>query len=510
MIFLVLFISVLLAVLVRSRSRKGYGMPPGPKGLPILGNIFQLPPLQFLRFTEWKEQFGPIFSLNLAGQPVIVINSLEAAVDLLERRSSIYSDRPRVIVANEILSGEFMLPLIPYGSLWKKFRKASHEGLRSQIVPVYQDAQALEAATLVQNLINRPELWAEEIIKSTASSMKTTIYGTSPLTSITDPVVAYISEMGHRLTTAVVPGAYFVEFSPKMMYLPTWLAPWKREAMEWHKENTQKLQDLVRLVKEQVDDGTDYKQSFVSKLYSARSRHGLNQKEEAWLTGSIFVAAFDTSSVTLRFFVLAMRLYPDVMKKAQAELDRVVGRGRVPNSSDRVKLPYICAMVKELLRWGVVAPLGLPHQAQQDDYYKGYFIPKGTLILVNAWGINHDPDIFPDPHEFRPERFLDPSETIDVVVPGTRNQGHVTFGFGRRFCIGMTLAVQFQFINIATLLWAANIEPACNNDGQIITPTNSPAGWVDEGVMVRPASFPVNIVPRFSGAEAVLRRARGH
>ncbi|TFK67293.1 cytochrome P450, partial [Pluteus cervinus] len=103
--------------------------PPGPKGLPFLGNIFQLPPFQFIRFMEWKEQFGPIFSLNLVGQPVIVINNLEIATELLERRSSIYADRPRIIVANEIMSGGLMLPIVPYGNLWKKLRKASHEGL---------------------------------------------------------------------------------------------------------------------------------------------------------------------------------------------------------------------------------------------------------------------------------------------------------------------------------------------------------------------------------------------
>ncbi|TFK64016.1 cytochrome P450 [Pluteus cervinus] len=504
MISVVILVGAFLALLIRFWSRKGYPTPPGPKGLPFLGNIFQLPPFQFIRFMEWKEQFGPIFSLNLVGQPVIVINNLEIATELLERRSSIYADRPRIIVANEIMSGGLMLPIVPYGNLWKKLRKASHEGLSPQVVPLYQHAQELEAATLVQNLINRPELWDEEIKKSTASSMRSTIYGAAPISSISDPVVSYISDMGHRLTIAAMPGAYLVELFPKMMNLPTWLAPWKREAKAWHKENTQKLQDLIQPAKDQDND----QQSFAANLCSAGGRHHLTRKEEAWLTGSVFVAAYDTSSSTLRFFILAMRLFPEVMKKAQAELDRVVGRERVPTFADRENLPYIRAVTKELLRWGVATPLGLPHRAQQDDYYKGYFIPKGALVLVNSWGINRDPNTYPDPHEFRPERFLDPSGTTDIILPGTHNQGHVTFGFGRRFCIGMNLAVQFQFINVATLLWAANVEAAHDKNGQIITPTNSPAGWVDEGIVVRPAPFRCNIVPRFDGAEAILRRVR--
>ncbi|TFK67279.1 cytochrome P450 [Pluteus cervinus] len=483
-------------------------MPPGPKGLPLLGNILQLPTFQFLRFTEWKEQFGPVFSLNLAGWPVIVINSLEVATDLLEQQSSIYSDRPRFIVANEIMSGQLMLPLAGYGSLWKKLRKASHEGLKSQSMPVYQRSQEIEAAILVENLINRPELWAEEIKRSTASSIKAVIYGTPPIASIDDPVVAFISEMGHRLVTATMPGAYLVELFPKMLYLPTWLASWKREAMERYEESTKKLKGFVQHVREHAENGINDRPSFTGQLCIAGDRHQLTQTEEAWLTGSIFVAGFDTSSSTFQFFILAMRLFPGVMKKAQAELDRVVGRQRVPSVSDRDDLPYIRATVKELLRWGVTLPIGVPRRSQQDDYYNGHFIPKGTLVLVNTWGIHHDPNIFPDPHEFRPERFLDPTGTIDVDIPGTRNQGHAAFGFGRRLCVGMNVAVQFQFINIATLLWAANIEPAYDQDGQIITPTNSPAGWVDEGAVVRPAPFRCNIVPRFSGAEAILSRAR--
>lgn len=80
-----------------------------------------------------------------------------------------------------------------------------------------------------------------------------------------------------------------------------------------------------------------------------------------------------------------MRLYPDVMKRAQAEIDKVVGRGRLPTFADRERLPYICAIVKEVLRWRPVGPIGLPHQTSQDDTYEGYFIPKGTLVLLNFW-----------------------------------------------------------------------------------------------------------------------------
>ncbi|TFK64018.1 cytochrome P450 [Pluteus cervinus] len=510
MILIVLFIGFLLTILAifSRRPDRRYALP-GPKGVPLLGNILQIPPFQFLRFIEWKAQFGPIFLLKLAGQPVVVINSIEVAGDLLERRSGIYSDRPRFIVASELLTGGLVLPVVRYGDLWRKLRRAAHDGLRSQTMPGYELAQELEAAILMESLIkdSTSNSWAEEVKRSTASSMKTAVYGTPPITSINDPVVSYINAIGHRVTLAMVPGRYLVEFFPKMLLLPGWLAPWKREALSWFKRDSEKLRSLMESVEQQVINGLQIP-SFATNLYLTRGRHQLNRIEQAWLAGTLFTAGSDTSSSTFTFFILAMRLYPEVMKKAQAEIDRVVGRERAPNFADRDKLPYIRALIKEVLRWGPVTPLGVPRQAQQDDYYNGHFIPKGSIVVVNAWGINNDPKVFPNPHEFRPERFLDPSGTADVIPEGTRNQGHVSFGFGRRICIGMNLAVQFQFINIATLLWAANVEPGYDKDGDVATPSNSPSNWVDEGAVIRPVPFPCNIVPRFSGVEEVLRRTR--
>ncbi|TFK64021.1 cytochrome P450 [Pluteus cervinus] len=445
-------IALLLAVIVVRRSRSRHRFPPGPKGLPLFGNIFQIPPFQFIQFTEWKTQFGPIFSLNLAGQQVVVINSINVAVDLLERRSGVYSDRPRFIMAGEVLTGGLFLSLIKYGDSWRKLRKAAHEGLKSQVMPTYQPAQELEAVIFVENMIQRPGSWIQEIKRSTASATKTAVYGTPPITSDNDPVVEYITGLGHRITISTTPGRYLVESFPKMLYLPTWLARWKREAIEGHKKDTQELESIVRPVKE----NKSHRPSFAAKLHLASDRHHLTQKEEAWLCGTMFVAGSDTVGSAMAFFILAMRLYPEVMRKAQTEIDRVIGRERVPIFSDRDKLPYVRAVVKELLRWAPVAPLGVPRQAYKDDHYGSYFIAKGTLVLINAWGINNDPQTFSSPHEFRPERFLDPSGTIDVVIPGTRNQGHVTFGFGRS----------------------------------------------------RPKPFRCNIAPRFSGVEEILRRAR--
>ena len=127
-------------------------------------------------------------------------------------------------------------------------------------------------------------------------------------------------------------------------------------------------------------------------------------------------------------FFLAIVRNPEVMNKAQEELDRVVGRGRLPDFSDKENLPYIDAVVRELLRWSPPLPLGVPTRVIQDDVYQGYIIPAGTTILQNIWAICRDPKIYPDPEAFNPDRFFKDGR-IDPLLPNPEDR---IFGAGRR------------------------------------------------------------------------------
>lgn len=178
-----------------------------------------------------------------------------------------------------------------------------------------------------------------------------------------------------------------------------------------------------------------------------------------------------------------MLAYPDAQKRAQAEIDSVVGRSRLPSFSDMDHLPYLRAMVKETFRWRSPDPLGVPHSSCKDDWYQGLFIPAGTLCIVNCWALNHDLDIYgPDVDQFRPDRHLNNQA---LIVPGssdTKEDGHVSYGFGRRICIGKHLANNSLLIDMAIMLWAMNIERATDENG-IELPLDID-GSVDEGLMV--------------------------
>jgi cytochrome P450 len=194
-------------------------------------------------------------------------------------------------------------------------------------------------------------------------------------------------------------------------------------------------------------------------------------------------AGAESTGTTLAWWALAMIAHPEFQKRAQAELDAVVGRSRTPTFSDASTLPYIQALVRETLRWRPVIPLGIPHNTTEDDWYEGMFIPKGAMCFVNLWKCHHDPAFYgDDAASFNPERFLD---AHGGIVPGpadTRDEGHCAYGFGRRVCVGKQLANNSLFIAIATILWAASLERVRNDSGEEV-PLDTD-GFIDIGMVL--------------------------
>ncbi len=194
------------------------------------------------------------------------------------------------------------------------------------------------------------------------------------------------------------------------------------------------------------------------------------------------IGGSDTTSVAMSWWTLAMLAYPETQARAHAELDDVVGRSRMPTFADYPHLPYIRAMVKELLRWRPVGPLGVPHRTKEDDWYEGMFIPKGTICVTNLWHMNRDPEIFgKNTDDFDPARYLDASGGTPGISE-LKKDGHFSFGFGSRICIGRHLAENSLFINIAILLWAMKMERKKDASGRFI-PLDVES-WVDGGVVV--------------------------
>jgi len=308
------------------------------------------------------------------------------------------------------------------------------------------------------------------------------------------------------MARAAIPGANLVEIFPVMNHLPMWIAKWKREGSEWFAKDTKMFKSFLSDVKEQATTGK-CKPCFSVSLLENQEKLKLDNEEAAWVAGIMFAGGSETTSSALIVFILAMVLYPDVMLRAQKEIDEVVGRDRLPNFGDYDKLPYIQATVKEVLRWRPVAPLGVPRRAAESDWYEGHYIPKGALVISNIWAMNRDPELYPDYDEFRPGRFLDASGQVNKKFSDMASMGHVAFGFGRRICVGMNLALQSLFVDIACILWALEIDKATGNDGNKIVPSRD--ACVDDGVVVRPAPFVCKFTARANVTDAMSDHIKG-
>ncbi|KAI0046797.1 cytochrome P450 [Auriscalpium vulgare] len=465
-------------------------LPPGPGGFPVLGNILQFRDKRWLFFKS-KEDYGNVVYLSVAGQPIVVLNSQKAASDLLDRRASIYSDRPRFVMA-DILSGGLLLVFVRFGDLLRRMRRAGQESLSRTAVKSFHPLQTKEAVLLLAGLLSDPAARAKHFRRSSASMVMSVTYDLPSIDSIEDPNLAKIDALIDRLAKATAPGARLVEMFPWIVYIPRRFAKWKRDAEWHHAQDSMLLEGLLHKVRADLDSGLD-RPSLCASLI--KENFGLSGKEQAWLAGMMYSAGAETTSGVLMWWTLAMAAHPDVQARAQQELDAVVGRGRLPSFTDLAHLPYIRAIVKEALRWRPVTPFSIPHRLMEDDWYEGMFLPRGTLVLPNLWQCNRDPAVFgPDAALFRPERHLDAGGGAAAGPSETREDGHAAYGFGRRVCLGRHVANDSLFIDIATILWATTVEPV--DGGGTSLPVDVET-YEDDGLLCRPGHFECVFSPRF-------------
>ncbi|KAJ6526403.1 cytochrome P450 [Mycena capillaripes] len=482
-------------------------LPPGPPGIVFFGNLFQLSSRVWLKFTDWKT-YGPVVYLDIAGQSIIVLNNAKAAADLLDRRALIYSDRPGNIVASEMMTGELFFAMSHYGDTWRRMRRVAQEALSKSFADKFHAIQLKEAVLLTHSLLVNPTAWDSHLRRTTASVVLSMVYDTPSLLSEEDPKIMRINDFADRLVSAAYPGAYLVEYFTWMRYLPSWMAKWKRDVLEQYKIDDAMFRELFNVVSNRVAQG-DQLSGFCAHLLEKEDRHGLNEKESAWTAAALYAAGADTTSAVLGWFLFALLSFPEVQKRAQTELDAVVGRSRMPTFADYNSLPYIRALIKETLRWAPVGPIGLPHRLMEDDYYDGHLIPKGSIVIANVWAMNRDPEVYGhNANLFEPTRHLDDEGRPTVVIPETKDEGHNTFGFGRRNCVGRHVANDSLFIDCASILWALSVEPFYDNNGAPIIPSLDESINIGIICMVRPPLFRCSFKPRFPNTTEIVSNSK--
>ncbi|KAJ7107925.1 cytochrome P450 [Mycena epipterygia] len=494
-----LTLALVSAFLVASLLRKARkDLPPGPQGLPIVGNAFQMPVEKpWVTYGAWAKKYGDVMHVSVFGRPIIFLTSRQAAEDLFERRSAAYSDRPDLTFCGELVGYKDSLPLCKYGDTFREHRKLASEALGPRNTSSWRVVQEGKVREFLCDLLGKPDSFMDHIRVLVASIGFEITHGYT-VRGRDDPMALLASEANHNFAQAVTPGAYLCDALPMLRYTPDWTgARFKKQARKFRKTMEALRDGPYNTLKEQVALGTA-KPSYTASLIQ-REEHPTEVQEllYRWSSVSIYGAAADTSVSAVGSIFVALSLYPEVQKKAQEELDRVVGPARLPSFEDRSNLPYLNAIVMEVHRWNPVIPLGIPHRCTQEDVYRGFRIPLGSTLFVNTWAILHDEALYPSPMEFLPERFLQPAENAARGLnPDPRKYA---FGYGRRVCPGKDLADDSVFICAAMTLAAFNLGRPNAAD---MTPAYT------SGMLCDPLPFECRITPRSREAEAVVFACR--
>ncbi|TFK73304.1 cytochrome P450 [Pluteus cervinus] len=452
------FVWLLLKV-VRKPKHPEY--PPSPKKpWPIIRNVPHVPTSRpWLTYTAWgKEHNNKPLHLEALGQHMIILNNVDDAIELMEKRSSIYSDKPDMPLMT-LMGLDFNATFLRYGNIWREHRKAFQLGFRKEMIGTYHPIIELETNKFLRRLIAHPKDLKEHCQFFPASIVMSIVYG-HELESSEDPILVTTKRAIQLGNPTIMTGALLMITFPVLLNIPRWLpgGGFHDVAARSRKAISEMIEMPYAIVKDRMQNGVD-KPSLVQDLLEKQEAKGVDDESVLKnVAGSAFGAGVDTTDCALGTLFLALSLHPEVQKRARSEIASVTGMTRLPVFNDRPSLPYVEAICRELRRWRPEAPAGVPRATSQDDIYQGYFIPKGSMIFFNTWGMTHNPDIYPDPEEFKPERFLNTDGSLND------DDCHLTFGFGRRICPGRYLASDIVWLAavriIATLELSDPKDPA--------------------------------------------------
>ncbi|KAK7037756.1 cytochrome p450 [Paramarasmius palmivorus] len=478
LVFLVLF--AVNRLFQSFRRHRVFQYPPGPPGKVFFGNFFDIPQKNpWLIYTDWAKKYGTIVHLETFSDHIFILNDLNTTTDLLEKRSRIYSGRPDLDVA---ASGwGFNLTFHDYGDRWRKNRRVYQQHLRPDAVVELRPIIRRCLGVFLNNLLRNPSEFMGHIDLLALSSM----YGLT-IDSAHDPVLLLAKDTVHTLDTVFSTHYMFLMKNlPFMQYVPAWV-PILGSVTKFNNETRKLCRDFQELPLQQVlkdiDSGSE-NDGIVARIL----RQGaLTASDEEFgrikdMAATALVASADTTLSSLGTFFMAMAKHPQCQERAWREIDAVTGGERLPNWDDRKSMPYVEAIYRDCMRWHPALPTGAVHVSTEDDYYKDYFIPKGSMVFANIWSVlhgvidssnlvsmfsdrsmTHDERVYADPYQFNPERYFNANGELnkDSTVLG--------FGFGRRVCVGKHFAEATLWLAIASVLTCFRISPEKDSQGNDI------------------------------------------
>ncbi|RZC83709.1 hypothetical protein C5167_046483 [Papaver somniferum] len=452
MILFLVLATPLLVLLKRRKNRKSWRLPPGPKKLPIIGNLHQLGgDLTSRSLLKLSNKHGPLMFLQLGSIPTLVISSTDIAKEICKSHDIVFSGRPALYAAEKICYGCQDITFAPYGDYWREIRKISIlELLSPKRVASFRSVREEEVSI------------AMDFIRKASATTKVPINITEMMFCVINDVIcrsAFGRKFGHgggtlrsilQVTTDMLAGAKTADIFPWMSWIH------KFDGVDTKiEENVQELDSFYESV---IDEHLEPQrpcpefEDFVDvllRLQNDPDQHILSSRDQikALLT-DMFSAGTDTSSSTLVWTMTELIKNPTVMKRAQEEVRSILGDKDMVEEIDLPKLNYLKSVVKETLRLHAPVPLLVPRETTDNCTINGYGIPAETRVIFNAKAIAMDSKFWDEPEEYRPERFM----IKNIDFKGVQDFEMIPFGIGRRSCPAINFALVVIELVLANLL----------------------------------------------------------
>ncbi|XP_048253649.1 cytochrome P450 2D14-like [Haliotis rufescens] len=439
------------------------GLPPGPPLLPFVGNVLSMGSDPRITFKELRQQYGDIFSVYMFNKPLIVLNGYSALRDAIVKNADDFSDRPHSFLNDFIVKGKGLSG--SSGELWREQRRFALNTLRefgagrnimedkiheeiSQFLEAFETerGQGFDCTRLVHNAVSN-------VICSTVFG-KRFEYTDPRFIKILKALEEYFAILGVAGVANVLP---FLRF------LPGDLFKFKKMMRSIDTIISQLVDPMIKehLQKHDDDNVDDFIHAYIKEMRlrkETQENTTLDLENLTMVIADLFAAGTETTSTTIRWTLAYFLHNPDIQEKCFQEIQENIGQSRRPSMQDKTKLPYMEATIMEVLRRADIVPASLPHTVPHDVQFRGHTFPKGVLVILMLDSVLQDPDVWGDPDNFRPDRFLD--DTGKIV----KKEEFIPFSLGRRVCLGESMARMEMFLFLTTMIQRFKFVPV---DGQM-------------------------------------------
>lgn len=462
-------------------------LPPGPMPIPFLGNLLQINTSDIVStLMKLKDKYGPVYTLYFGPKPGVVICGYQAIKEAFIDQNDVFGDRGDYPVFLNFI-GHHDISFVN-GDSWKVRRRFALLTLRNF---------GMGKRSIEERIQEEAHFLIKEFKETKGSPVNLTLYLAHAVSNVICSIIYgnrfdYEDKRLKAITDSInnnfnimssMWGNLYNMYPDLMEYVP---GP--------HKKMWRNFQDIYDITEEFIKhhektldpkNPRDYIDCFLIKI-----------KEEKDKTDSVFYieslkrtiqnllfGGTETVSTTLRYGILILMKYPEIAERIQEEIDSVVGRDRSPSIADRSKMPYTEATIYEIMRFCDVIPVSLPHCTSKDIVFRGFSIPKGTLVTPLLTSVHYDPEYYDEPNKFNPNNFLDDKGLFK------KNDAHMPFAVGKRTCLGESLARMELFLFFTSLLQNFTFKPMVAKDELQIRPTATGLGSV-------PPKYKCCILPR--------------